>query len=500
MNYLQGIQRRKGIYWCYRHLGEVNATVYNTLNQEYDRLVEIKGFDELMLALNSAFDYPMLVDREDLVNSRSVQIALAKAQRYKEQLDMFAEDEAKKGGDSAGNATTREALLKLFGMDETNATDWWQIQFWINEESELERKQQLYENGLKLLPDNAELTGNYAGFLHDIRKDYEQAEVYYHKALELDANNATHNGNYASFLHIIRKDYEQAEVYYRKALELDANNAANNGNYASFLHIIRKDYEQAEVYYRKALELDANNATNNGNYASFLHIIRKDYEQAEVYYRKVLDIDANNANNNVNYANFLKNIRRNYKKAEFHYHKALEFGANNASVNGDYALFLHEIGKDYEQAEIFYKKALELDINNATINSNYASFLVHVLKDHKQADVYYCKALDLDVNNVNNNGNYAGFLLMQGKTAQALPYLEKALQSDQPALLLECWFYRLAHFPEEREEARQQIEALLQQGIRSPGWDFSDNIRRAEQDGYPDVAALTALAARISEV
>ena len=66
-------------------------------------------------------------------------------------------------------------------------------------------------------------------------------------------------------------------------------------------------------------------------------------------------------------------------------------------------------------------------------------------------------------------------------------------------MLLECWFYRLAHYPEWRKQAKEEIEALLQKGVRSPNWDLSANIERAVQDGYPDPEELRQIAARIGE-
>lgn len=63
----------------------------------------------------------------------------------------------------------------------------------------------------------------------------------------------------------------------------------------------------------------------------------------------------------------------------------------------------------------------------------------------------------------------------------------------------ESWFYRSAHYPEWRGQAKQQIEALLKKGIRSPHWDFSANIERSVQDGYPDPEELRQIAARIGE-
>ena len=63
----------------------------------------------------------------------------------------------------------------------------------------------------------------------------------------------------------------------------------------------------------------------------------------------------------------------------------------------------------------------------------------------------------------------------------------------------ECRFYRSAHYPEWRGQAKQQIEVLLKKGVCSPPWDFSANIERAVQDGYPDPEELRQIAARIGE-
>ena len=65
---------------------------------------------------------------------------------------------------------------------------------------------------------------------------------------------------------------------------------------------------------------------------------------------------------------------------------------------------------------------------------------------------------------------------------------------------LELHFYRLAHFPETAEISRKAIEKLLEEGVRSPGWDFSPNIEQAEKEGCAYVDELRELAAKISAV
>jgi hypothetical protein len=51
-------------------------------------------------------------------------------------------------------------------------------------------------------------------------------------------------------------------------------------------------------------------------------------------------------------------------------------------------------------------------------------------------------------------------------------------------LLVELWFYRLAHCPDYRQQAIRQLDVLLKNGAKSIGWDFSANIERAKEQGF----------------
>ena len=68
--------------------------------------------------------------------------------------------------------------------------------------------------------------------MHEVRKDYDEAERLYRRALELDPGHAHHMGNFVEFMEKVRKNYDEAERLYRKALELDPEK-----------EIIRKNYE-----------------------------------------------------------------------------------------------------------------------------------------------------------------------------------------------------------------------------------------------------------------
>ncbi|RUA04872.1 MAG: SIR2 family protein, partial [Gammaproteobacteria bacterium] len=204
---------------------------------------------------------------------------------------------------------------------------------------------------------------------------------------------------------------------------------------------------------------------------------------------------------NSNYALFLSDIRKEYDKAEKHYKIALESEPNHANANSNYALFLSDIRKEYDKAEKYYKIALKSKPDDADINSNYASFLSDIRKEYDKAEKYYKMALKSKPDDANANSNYAGFLLSQGRKTQADAYMERAFTyfKGKKDLLVELWFYRLAHYPTYRKEAEQQLKSLLDEGCRSIGWDFSANIEQAQKDGFSPIALLQQYADKITK-
>ena len=290
---------------------------------------------------------------------------------------------------------------------------------------------------------------------------------------------------------------------YLDALQKLPDSPELHGSYANFLRTIKKDNVQAEKFYQKALELDPDHAINNGNYAIFLVDIKKDNVQAEKFHKKALELDPDNPNKNGNYANFLADIKKDYAQAEEFYKKALKLDPEDADYHGNYAIFLADIKKDNVQAEEFYKKALRLDPDHANNNGNYASFLKNIKKDNVQAEKFYKKALELDPEGADYRGNYGGFCFVNGQPELGRKILDKLFeQADDipPDLLLEIWFYRLAHQPEHEKKARTEIKQLLKQGHQSIGWDFSAHIEQARLDGRENIDELITLSKQITEL
>ncbi|SJL31545.1 hypothetical protein PGIN_84-3_01549 [Porphyromonas gingivalis] len=430
MNYLLKLKNRKPIYWCVRNADKATSkSLWNTLSPKAKRLlkndgylVPIDDFDRFMYDCYAALGYKFLEGIEKIEKPKSIHEILkpnyARIESIQTQLRQLSQ-------------TEEELSKESFQSIKSFLPDSWMWILKANQEKDIEKKDKIYREGIAKYPQDANLLGDYANFLCDIRHAYDQAESYYKKALEADPNHANNLGNYALFLQDIRHAYDQAEGYYKRALEADPKDATALGNYAVFLKDIRHAYDQAEVYYKRALEADPNHANTLGNYASFLHTIRHAYDQAESYYKKALEADPNHANTLGNYALFLHTIRHAYDQAEVYYKRALEADPNHANTLGNYASFLHTIRHDYDQAESYYKRALEADPKDATALGNYAVFLKDIRHDYDQAEVYYKQALEADPNHANALGNYALFLQdIRHDYDQAESYYKQALAAD----------------------------------------------------------------------
>lgn len=225
MGYLENIKNRKPIYWCARDTKNLNGKIKTVLSRPEDRIVEIEGFDELMLSLmNNVFKFENLFPKE-IEKSPIVKAAKEKSEQLKKQLEKYADKEFK-----------IETKSEEFKKDVLSVLpDWYSYQLKANELETDDDKNRIYLEGLNQFPDSPELHGNYALFLNNTLKDYDVAEKHYKKALEIEPDDVDYNGNYAFFLQDVQQDFDAAEMHYKKALEIEPNYANNNGNYAGLL-------------------------------------------------------------------------------------------------------------------------------------------------------------------------------------------------------------------------------------------------------------------------
>ncbi len=235
---------------------------------------------------------------------------------------------------------------------------------------------------------------------------------------------------------------------------------------------------------------------------------KKDPEKADVIYREGLKKFPDSVDLLQEYIIFLTLVLKDYDKAEEYSKNILESKPNDVDILADYALFLHQIRKDYDKAERYYEKALEIDPDRSIVLGNYARFLHQIRKDYDKAERYYEKALEIDPSQAFALGDYAGFLLAKGRKKGFL-LLEKALElvKRNPStlfydvLLLECLFYLYAHSKDKdlRKGILKRIKTLLEENVRYPGLNVSENIERATRDSHPHPDFLDTLAKVISD-
>jgi tetratricopeptide (TPR) repeat protein len=433
---LESGQIQGGIYWCYHRTGgKPGRCICNLVAKHRGRLIPILGFDEFMLQLGERLGYKPLADE---IDTR----AKGRVKRYRDQWKQFQKRLAQPAEDAETEKVVkpvREALAATVKRE----TGWWSWELKAQAEPDPDKQETIYRQGLAQFPESAELTGNFALFMDDVRKGYDEAERLYRRALELDPDDATYAGNFAVFLKNVRKNYDEAERLYRRALELNPDDADNNVNFAIFLWEVRKNYDEAERLYRRALELDPDDATYASNFAVFMDDIRKGYDEAELLYKR-----------------------------------ALELGPDDATYAGNFAVFMDDVRKDYDEAERLYRRTLELDPDHAINTGNFANFLWEVRKDYDEAERLYKRSLELDPDNANTTGNFAGFLLAQKRLEEAKDRIAQAFALNKgevcnvaaEILLYWCLIARMEGCDD--TPGVDRLKSVLAEGFERGRWSF----------------------------
>ncbi|HYX30355.1 MAG TPA: tetratricopeptide repeat protein [Pyrinomonadaceae bacterium] len=253
-----------GIFWCYRGEGEVEPNVQDIVEKHKGRLVPILGFDELMLQLQEKLELPILLPQ--LQSTHDARVA-----NYRKQFETLNAS-LEKLSETPLAEEVREPVRKAAAAAFERLTtekDWWAWQLKAYAEPDPDMKEEIFRRGLEEFPKSAQLTGEFAIFMMDVRRDYDEAERLYRRALELDPINAVATGNLAFFMWEARKNYDQAERLFREALQLSPNNVAVLENFAEFLGSRNRIVEGRSVALRAALLLD-NIPTRNHAYVAFI--------------------------------------------------------------------------------------------------------------------------------------------------------------------------------------------------------------------------------------
>ena len=305
MGFLQELSPIEGgIFWCYRG-AEIEPKIHEVVEHHRGKLVPIVGFDEVMLQLQEKLKLDFLLPKLQTAHVTRV----TSYQKQFEALTAALRKPAETVSDEEARKTVRKAAEAAVERL-TKERDWWAWQLKADAEPDPTKKEAIFRAALEDFPKSAELNGNFAVFMHYVRKNYDESELLFRKSLELDPHDANRTGNFAVFMSRVRNDHDGAERLFRASLEIDPNNVHHTHNFALFLFRVRKQYDESELLFRKALELDPTDARHTGNYASFMATARKQHDEAERLFRKALELDPSDISNTRNFAQFMSVIER----------------------------------------------------------------------------------------------------------------------------------------------------------------------------------------------
>ncbi len=271
--------------WCYYEDEKPSERIVNLVADHKGILVPVPDFDLLMVLLGEKMGIGLLAEE---IGRR----AGARTEQYRDRIQRL---------DTVGHPEVAKALDATF----ERTGGWWAWDQKARSETDPERREVVYRQGIQHYPHSALLHHNFAAFMTDVRGDRHESERHFRMALELDPKHAIITCNSATFMTEVRGDHDEAERLYLKALKLDPDNAMINALFALFLTDVRSKHNEAEQLYRKALELDPELAHTTCNFATFMTYARHDPNEGERLYRKALELDPEHANLTGNYAAFL---------------------------------------------------------------------------------------------------------------------------------------------------------------------------------------------------
>ncbi|MCC6753389.1 MAG: tetratricopeptide repeat protein [Saprospiraceae bacterium] len=261
-----------------------------------------------------------------------------------------------------------------------------------------------------------------AAFLLSVKfNKQDRARQIMEKASLIDSNSAIVFNQWAG-INMGQKNFTEAERQFKKAIALDSTYAIFWNNLGHLYNQIRR-FSEAELVLKKAIALDSTKATFWNNLGYLYNQVRR-FADAELVLKKAIELDSG-------YATFWYNLGMAYAlngrsaDAVPFFEKTVELDStdiyNVANLGAIYTMT-----RRYSDAEPWLIKAIALD---SALASPYKHLGLICFKTNRPnaSRQYYLQALQL-------NPNYAGAMLgmayvlqSEGKTAEAIGYVEQAI-------------------------------------------------------------------------
>ncbi|MBK8566587.1 MAG: tetratricopeptide repeat protein [Saprospiraceae bacterium] len=399
--------------------------------------------------------YPRCLDRAaELLGSKHYMYAALKARKY------FFEGYLLANSNKNPNKELGERALGLFRQSLTWQPEqpqvYWQMSqvFGLNflKPDSLEH---YTRRAMEVYPNWTQPCTDAAFWLSYKYKQQDRARPFLEQAIRIDSNSAEVL-NHLAVYNLGEKNYADAERQFKKAIALDSMFFTAWNNLGVVFYRTRRSVE-AEPVLKKAIALDSTyvGAWNNLGY---LYNQMSRYAEAELALKKAIALDSTDVGN-WNILGHLYNETRRYAEAEPVLKKAIALDSTFAAPWGNLGLaYLHT--RRFAEAEPVLKKAIALDSTITALWNNFGAVYLNTRR-FAEAEPVFKKAIALDSTYANPrkhlgmvcfktnrpeearkhflkaialNPNYAPAMLgmayllhSEGKTIEAIGYVEQAI-------------------------------------------------------------------------
>ncbi|WP_415286915.1 tetratricopeptide repeat protein [Candidatus Pelagibacter sp. Uisw_104] len=218
----------------------------------------------------------------------------------------------------------------------------------------------------------------------------EAAQELYNQILKIDPNNISSINNLGSISRVLGED-EKAKSYYEKVIEINPNYPITHYNMGN---IFKKkgEIQKAISCYEKAITIDPNYISPHINLGIIFQELAED-DKAKDCYEKVIIIEPNYTIAHNNLGNIFKKLGE-HKKAISCFEKAIEINPDFTEANYNLGVIFHELGK-YEKAKNCYEKTIKIDPKNTRGLNNLGHVYHELNEDYKSRD-YFKKAIEIN--------------------------------------------------------------------------------------------------------
>ncbi|KDO31288.1 hypothetical protein SPRG_03904 [Saprolegnia parasitica CBS 223.65] len=318
---------------------------------------------------------------------------------------------------------------------------------WLVQQRRLALAEQMYLEAVDASPTSPDIVGNYAAFLHSIKRDNDAAEVQYERAVALQPTHAVNCAQFASFLALVRHDAERAQAFYKRSLAANPNDSDTWHRYG---HLFWRDlhlFHEARECFCMALQLDKSHLAAALDAARVSDLDLDDAVQADELYQRAIELDGGATDALSAYGDFLQRRGRTLE-AEVMLEKAYASDKDNVTLverlchvkclNMTRSSYdVHHRRVDENVLENLFQHILRLSALNVQVVTSCAVAIGRVL-DCSPTVLYETAATDpaLTVNALVARGMYAE--VVDGCDDKAESFYRHAL--DQDGLSFEATF------------------------------------------------------------